>query len=69
MQLYRGELLPGCYDDWILPERERLQQRFIETLEQLILLLQNRGDYRGAINYAERLLSARTHCARKSTGT
>ena len=24
--LYRGELLPSCYDDWIMPERERLQQ-------------------------------------------
>lgn len=23
--LYRGDLLPGCYDEWILPERDRLQ--------------------------------------------
>jgi DNA-binding SARP family transcriptional activator len=22
--LYRGELLPGCYEEWILPEREQL---------------------------------------------
>ena len=22
--LYRGDLLPSCYDDWILPARERL---------------------------------------------
>ena len=27
--LYRGELLPGCYDEWILPERERLRQRHL----------------------------------------
>ena len=26
VNLYGGELLPGCYDDWILPERERLLQ-------------------------------------------
>lgn len=22
VELYRGDLLPSCYDDWILPERE-----------------------------------------------
>ena len=54
--LYHGELLPGCYDEWILPERERLQQQFIETLERLIRLLENQHDYRSAIQSAERLL-------------
>lgn len=56
VNLYAGELLPGCYDDWILPERERLAQRFVELLERLILLLENLGDHRAAISYAERLL-------------
>src|SRR5512136_1137321 len=26
--LYHGDLLPGCYDDWIAGERERLRQAF-----------------------------------------
>jgi DNA-binding SARP family transcriptional activator len=54
--LYRGDLLPSCYDDWILPERERLRQAFIGALEGLILLLEEQRDYRAAIGYAQRLL-------------
>jgi DNA-binding SARP family transcriptional activator len=56
VDLYRGDLLPSCYDDWIRPERERLQQAFIEALEQLIHLLEEQRDYRTAIGHAQRLL-------------
>ena len=31
--LYSGDLLPGCYDDWILPERERLRQLPFDAVE------------------------------------
>src|SRR2546427_7809229 len=54
--LYRGELLPGCYDEWILPERERLRQRHVQALEQLLRLFEGRGDTVTAIRYAQRLL-------------
>ncbi len=54
--LYRGDLLPDCYDDWARPERERLRDAFIEALERLIALLESEGDYRVAISYAQRLL-------------
>ncbi|HEU5102119.1 MAG TPA: tetratricopeptide repeat protein, partial [Roseiflexaceae bacterium] len=56
MALYGGPLLPSCYDDWILPERERLQQQFITAVERLILVLEHAGDYRQAIQYGQRLL-------------
>ena len=56
VDLYRGDLLPSCYDDWIRPERERLQQAFIKALEQLIHLLEEQRDYRTAIGHAQRLL-------------
>src|SRR4029453_12324036 len=29
VDLYRGDLLPFCYDEWILPERARLSQSFV----------------------------------------
>jgi DNA-binding SARP family transcriptional activator/predicted ATPase len=55
--LYRGELLPGCYDEWILPERERLRQRHLQVLEQLLRLFEKQGDHVTAIRYAQRLLA------------
>ena len=54
--LYRGDLLPGCYDDWIIPERERLRQLFTAAMQRLTLLLENRREYPGAIQCAQRLL-------------
>ncbi|GIK40881.1 MAG: hypothetical protein BroJett011_47140 [Chloroflexota bacterium] len=54
--LYQGDLLPSCYDDWLLSERERLSQMFSAALERLILLLETERDYRPAIRYAQRLL-------------
>jgi predicted ATPase/DNA-binding SARP family transcriptional activator len=54
--LYRGDLLPGCYDEWILPERERLRQRHLQALEHLLRLFEGRGDNVTAIRYAQRLL-------------
>lgn len=54
--LYRGDLVPGCYDDWILPERERLRQAFLKALEQLVRILESEGDYNAALNHAQHLL-------------
>src|SRR5260370_33164462 len=42
-KLYRGELLPDCYDEWILPERDRLRQRHLQVLEQLLRLFEAQG--------------------------
>lgn len=54
--LYPGELLPGCYDEWIQPERERLQELFIETLERLAALFEQEQNYRMSIRSTEKLL-------------
>src|SRR6266567_1928010 len=54
--LYRGDLLPGCYDEWILPERDRLRQRHLQVLEHLMRLFEAQGDTITAIRYAQRLL-------------
>ncbi len=54
--LYRGDLLPGCYDEWILAERERLGQVYASMLERLVAALEARRAFRPALAYAGRLL-------------
>jgi non-specific serine/threonine protein kinase len=56
--VYRGALLPACYNEWLLPERERLHELYLDALARLILLLEQARDYRAAIGYARRLLQA-----------
>lgn len=54
-QLYQGDLLPSCYDDWIVPYREQLQQQAIAGLDTLVTLLTTQGNTRAAIRYAQQL--------------
>jgi DNA-binding SARP family transcriptional activator len=54
--IYQGDLLPSCYDDWILPHRERLRQAHLRALERLTRLLEDRRDYDAAIAHAQRIL-------------
>ncbi len=56
MTLYRGDLLPGCYDEWILRERERLSQLHVEVMGKLLSLQESEGDFSGAIRIAQLLL-------------
>lgn len=53
---YTGDLLPGCYDDWIVKPRERLVQNFIQALEQLISLQEQQFQFDAAIHNAQRLV-------------
>jgi DNA-binding SARP family transcriptional activator len=54
--LYKGDLLPSCYDDWIIPAREGLRQAYLSTLERLVRMLEEGRDYPSAISYAQHLL-------------
>ena len=56
VQLYQGALLPGCFDEWILPIRQQLQQAVMGSLEQLINLHEHQREYQLGIRYAQRLL-------------
>jgi DNA-binding SARP family transcriptional activator len=54
--LYQGTVLPGCFDEWLLPLRQQLQQEVMTALERLILLAEHQREYQAGIRYAQRLL-------------
>jgi DNA-binding SARP family transcriptional activator len=54
--LYGGELLVGCYSEWLLVERERLPQAYGHALSQLAALYEARRHYRRVVDHARALL-------------
>jgi DNA-binding SARP family transcriptional activator len=46
------DLLPGCYDDWAIIERERLRQRVLHALEALSRRLTASGRFASAVEAA-----------------
>ena len=57
LDLYRGDLLPGWYDDWLLIERERLRHLYAVGLFRLMAHFSHAGALDLAIAYGRRLLA------------
>lgn len=53
---YNGDLLPTCYDEWILTPRERLSQMYLAALGRLADLWEEAGNYPQAIQTTRRRL-------------
>lgn len=54
---YGGDLLPGCYDDWVIPERERLRQSFADVLGRLAATHEAERNLAAAIAAMQRRLT------------
>lgn len=54
--LYRGDLLEGCYQDWCLFERERLQNAYLAILDKLMVRCLATGEHEAGIAYGKRVL-------------
>lgn len=53
--LYTGDLLENVYEDWLVPERERLRALYQENLWRLVSLARARRDFSFALQYAQQL--------------
>ncbi len=56
--LYKGELLPDFYEDWVLAERFRLQTAYLDALCWLIELLEKSDRLQEALHFAGQLWQA-----------
>lgn len=56
VQLYRGDLLEGCYADWCLREREWCRFMFMACLDKLLDYYAAQHNYEASIAYGERIL-------------
>jgi DNA-binding SARP family transcriptional activator len=58
VQLYGGTLLPGFVDEWVLTERQRLEEAHHTSIEQLSLLEEKRGNLAAAASWVMRVVRA-----------
>ena len=56
VDLYRGELLQGCYEEWCLFNRERLHTMYLILLDKLMRACQTHQEYEKGIMYGLRIL-------------
>jgi predicted ATPase/DNA-binding SARP family transcriptional activator len=62
LELYGGDLLPGYYEEWVLPQQLRLKDEAMQARVQLAELLAQAGDLHGALSYAQRAAESDPTC-------
>jgi DNA-binding SARP family transcriptional activator/tetratricopeptide (TPR) repeat protein len=56
VRLYSGDLLPACYDDWVMTERAKLRSQAYGVLVRLRDEAAGRGDHEATIRHAQCLI-------------
>ena len=57
VKIYRGNLLPDMYDEWVLIHQERFRDLYAGALQRLVTLHESRHEYDAARNYAKQLVA------------
>lgn len=56
VEVYRGDLLEGWYQEWCLRERELLQSKYLILLDKLMNYCEANGQYEDGLVYGMRIL-------------
>ncbi len=56
LELYRGDLLEDCYQEWCLAKRGRLQNLYIASLEKLVSFASANRHFEQGLDYGEKIL-------------
>ncbi len=56
VELYKGDLLDGWYQDWCLFERERLQNIYLTMLDKLMIYSEEQHEYEAGQAYGSTIL-------------
>jgi DNA-binding SARP family transcriptional activator len=56
LQLYSGDLLEALYDDWLLPDRERLRTLYLRGLAHLMRYYRHHGARLESLTYGAQIL-------------
>ena len=56
LELYTGELLAGCYEEWALRERERLRRLYLNGLARLMRFYNHHQDFKKGLTYGQKIL-------------
>lgn len=55
-RLYSGDLLPACYDDWVIDERAKLRAQAYGAFVRLTEEAARRGDHKDTIRHTQRII-------------
>lgn len=55
-RLYSGDLLPACYDEWVMDERAKLRAQAYGALVRLTEEAARRGDHKDTIRHTRRII-------------
>jgi DNA-binding SARP family transcriptional activator len=56
LNLYKGDLLPGCFDEWIFPVREETTRQIYPQYGRSYPKIREQGDYASALRCVQKLL-------------
>ncbi|HEX5695049.1 MAG TPA: AAA family ATPase, partial [Acidimicrobiia bacterium] len=55
VDLYRGDLLAGFFDDWVVVDQDQYRQKYLVALSRIVDVTKANGAYEEALGYARRL--------------